>query len=127
MPHGEAPDSPAPEPAAHRVGCQVTDAGTELPQRFLRSVANLLADPGDEGLQVELVAHGPGLDLLSPEGPCASTVGELHARGVTFLACENTLRGPVLPARTEHGGRGHPRPPAMAAAGRRGPPRPPLP
>jgi intracellular sulfur oxidation DsrE/DsrF family protein len=80
----------------HHVVWQVVDDGPVMHERLLRQVANLLADLGAEGVEVEVVAHGAGLDLLLPGGPAAELVRDLQCRGVAFLACENTLRSREL-------------------------------
>lgn len=83
---------PGPSSARHRVVWQVVDAEPGRHERVLRQVANLLADLGPEGVQVEVVAHGEGLDLLLPGRPTAGTVRDLQDSGVVFAGCENTLR-----------------------------------
>lgn len=77
---------------SHRVVWQITEGGPEAGERFLRSLTNLLADLEGEGVEVEVVAQGPGLDLLLPRTGLAEQVEGLRGRGVRFLACENTLR-----------------------------------
>lgn len=80
------------EPLPHRVVWQVDDGDPALHQRLLQQAANLLADLAAEGAEVEVVAHGGGLDLLMAGGAPAGAVRELQGRGVVFLACRNTLR-----------------------------------
>ncbi len=63
-----------------------------------RNVANLLGDLG-EAAEVELVTHGPGVDLCLADSPQAEAVGALIARGVVVAACENTLRAQGIDAR----------------------------
>ena len=75
-----------------RVVWQLTDGGTEFHERFLRSVLNLMVDLEPDSAQVEVVAHGAGLDLLLPGRGSAHPVRDLQHRGVTFVACQNTLR-----------------------------------
>lgn len=91
----EHPD-PVPVSVSHHVVWQVVDDGPVMHERLLRQVANLLADLGAEGVEVEVVAHGAGLDLLLPGGAAARLVRDLQGRGVAFLACENTLRSREL-------------------------------
>lgn len=81
---------------SHRVVWQITEGGPEAGERLLRSLTNLLADLDGEGAEVEVVAQGPGLDLLLPRTGLADQVGGLRSRGVRFLACENTLRSRQL-------------------------------
>lgn len=61
----------------------------------LRNVANLLSELGD-GTPVELVAHGPGLDVALATAAHADQVRALLARGVTVAACANTMRSREL-------------------------------
>jgi uncharacterized protein len=43
--------------------------------------------------EVELVCHGPGLDLLiTSKSKASKAVAEWSAQGVTFAACNNTMR-----------------------------------
>ncbi len=76
----------------HRVVWQITD-GADAAERLLRSLANLLADLRADGVEIEVVAQAAGLDLLLADGTFAAEIADLRARGVAFLACENTLRG----------------------------------
>lgn len=77
---------------AHRVVWQVADGGAATQERLLRNLTNLIDELGVEGLQVEIVAHGAGLDLLLAQGRAVDTLRGLGERGVVFLACENTMR-----------------------------------
>ena len=88
-----------PVSVLHHVVWQVVDDGPAIHERLLRQVANLLADLAGEGVDVEVVAHGAGLDLLLPGGPNAELVRDLQGRGAAFLACENTLRSRELEVR----------------------------
>lgn len=58
----------------------------------MRNVRNLLDDFAG-ALRVELVAHGPAVDVCLRESPVAGDVQELIARGVVVAVCGNTLRG----------------------------------
>ena len=91
MPQDEFPAGLPP-----RVVWQLTDGGTEFHERFVRSVQNLVVDLEPDGAQVEVVAHGAGLDLLLPGRGTAQPVRDLKHRGVTFAACQNTLRSRLL-------------------------------
>ena len=69
----------------------VDEGGTEKHTSVLQNVANLLDEMG-AGLQVEVVAHGPGIDVCLRDSPAAGALSGLIARGVIVAACENTLR-----------------------------------
>jgi uncharacterized protein len=79
-------------PDGPRVVWQVVDGEADLHERLLRQAANLLADLQPDAVQIEVVAHGAGLDLLLAPGRIADLVRELQEAGVVFVACDNTLR-----------------------------------
>ncbi len=56
----------------------------------LRNTANLLRALGP-GTVVEVVAHGPGVELCTGESGLADTVSSLQSQGVAVCACANTL------------------------------------
>ncbi len=64
---------------------------------ILRNVSNLRAalDPDDK---IDVVTHGPGLDLLLETTEHAATVTDLIRQGVQFSACRNTLASRALTA-----------------------------
>jgi len=63
----------------------------------LRNIRNHL--DGDPGVQISVVALGPGVDMLMPGykdangTDYAAQVAALKARGVRFEVCENTMKG----------------------------------
>lgn len=68
----------------------LAEAGTERQSAVLRNVLNLRADLGP-GVPVELVAHGPGVELLTGESCLDAEVRQVLDQGVRLLACRNTL------------------------------------
>jgi len=100
--------------SAHRVVWQLVDGEAGVHERLLRQAANLLADLRPADVQIEVVAHGAGLDLLLTPGRIADLVHDLQELGVVFVACDNTLRSRGLTAvdlvegvRTTPSGVGH--------------------
>ena len=100
--------------AAHRVVWQVVDGGADVHERLLGQAANLLADLRPAAVEIEVVTHGAGLDLLLTPGRIADLVRDLQELGVVFVACDNTLRSRGLTsadlvdgARTTPSGVGH--------------------
>lgn len=60
----------------------------------LNNVANSLDELGEKNMEVEVVAHGPGINLLSKEkSPAAlqERIAALQERGVVFAACANSM------------------------------------
>lgn len=111
------PKASAPEvdsAPAHRIVWQLLDGGAGVHEQLLRQAANLLADLRPADVQIEVVAHGAGLDLLLTPGRIADLVRDLQELGVVFVACDNTLRSRGLTsvdlvegARTTPSGVGH--------------------
>ena len=58
----------------------------------IRSVDNLRRELGDQ-VVIEVVAHGPGLEVLLAESAVAAQVADRLAAGVAFTGCQNTLNG----------------------------------
>ena len=72
-------------------------AGAATADRAVRAVGNLLT-ASDLPVTVELVCYGPGIDLALAGGAAAERVRQLQERGVTVLACANSLTGRGLTA-----------------------------
>lgn len=68
------------------------EAAPEKHASVFLNITNLLNELGDE-TQVELVVHGPGLLAVIAVAPHSAKVSELLSRGVSVVACANTLRG----------------------------------
>jgi intracellular sulfur oxidation DsrE/DsrF family protein len=82
------------EPTLRGLVVHVPDTGSSAP--VLRNVTNLLAELG-AGIAVEVVAHGPGIDLVLA-GRHDVEVTDLISTGVLFSACRNTIRSRNLHA-----------------------------
>lgn len=77
--------------AEHKVVLQLSDNDPKK-QGLVISVANNLMkfyDP--DKVAVEIVAFGPGIDLLRPENPNRKAVESLVAQGVRVDICLNTV------------------------------------
>lgn len=67
--------------------------GTMAEQKLvLNNAANVLNYLGPDKVQIEIVAFGPGLRLLLKNNINAARVRSLHAQGVEFAACHNTMK-----------------------------------
>ena len=59
----------------------------------INNVENLRKAFGTETCEIEVVCHGPGIDLLfSHDNKLAPRIQKLSKTGVKFAACANTLR-----------------------------------
>jgi intracellular sulfur oxidation DsrE/DsrF family protein len=77
--------------AEHRIVLQLSD-GDSKKQNLVLSVANnLIKAYGPDKIAVEVVAFGPGIDLLRTENASRARVESLIAQGVSFDVCVNTL------------------------------------
>ncbi len=77
--------------AEHRIVLQLSD-GDAKKQGLVLSVANNLIKAYDpDKIAIEVVAFGPGIDLLRTENASRARVESLIAQGVTFDVCVNTL------------------------------------
>ena len=57
----------------------------------INNATNLLKYYGPGNVTIEIVAHGPGLSILMPDGKEAHRIPGLLKSGVTFNACEVTM------------------------------------
>lgn len=83
--------------AKHRVVIQLSNNDSLSWKGLMNNIRNLKAGWGDS-VQVEVVAHGPGVDLLTAAKTTQLERIRLYkSMGVTFLVCENTLRERNIP------------------------------
>ncbi len=77
--------------ARHRLALQLSDRDPSK-RAMILSVANkMLQVYGPDGIAVEVVAFGPGIDLLRAESPEREGVDSLISQGVVFDVCMNTV------------------------------------
>ncbi|HEU4806551.1 MAG TPA: hypothetical protein VFS91_12230 [Nitrobacter sp.] len=86
---------PAPLPdkpfAEHRVVLQLSDDDSKKQSLVLSVANNLIKAYGPDKIAIEVVAFGPGIDLLRTENASRIRVESLIAQGVRFDVCVNTL------------------------------------
>lgn len=92
---GLAADFPAEDPkpfAEARVLLQLSDRD-EAKQSIVLDVANNLIKHygGPDMIDIEIVAFGPGIDLLFAGNARAERIDSLAVSGVRFVACMNTV------------------------------------
>ena len=85
---GMAADAPA---VRHKVIFQVSDNDPAKWTLALNNVKNIQQDLGRDNVDIEVVAYGPGLNMLKLESAVSARVGDAIAQGVKILACENTM------------------------------------
>jgi intracellular sulfur oxidation DsrE/DsrF family protein len=93
----------AAAPATYKVVFQVSDADPAKWQMTLNNVRNAQTELGQDKVQVEVVAYGPGIAMLKADSEVAARLAEAAQSGAAVLACENSMRGFKL-ARTQMAG-----------------------
>lgn len=75
----------------HKVVIQLTSNDSLVHKAVIRQIANILeAAPRSK---IEVVCHSNGITFLqAAQFGQAARIAELHAKGVAFMACENTMR-----------------------------------
>ncbi len=75
----------------HKIVMQFSDSDSLSQASVVGQVKNIRA--AWPNAQIEVVCHGPGLDLLMPDKSKASNqVAEWSGKGVVFAACNNTMK-----------------------------------
>jgi intracellular sulfur oxidation DsrE/DsrF family protein len=91
----------SPKPVKHHVVVQVNFNGKDQWDELLRNVENLKKALGpDGGIEVEIVTHGKGVDLLTTKDPdLQARLKALADSGDIIAACGNTCRKKNLTAK----------------------------
>lgn len=75
-----------------KVVLQISDPNPFKQTQVLNVANNLIKHYGQDSVEVEIVAFGPGLRLLFVENANKGRIASLAGKGVTFSACANTTR-----------------------------------
>jgi uncharacterized protein len=78
--------------AKHHVIFQVSDNDPAKWNLALNNARNVQADLGKDNVEVEIVAYGPGLNMLKAESKVAGRLAAALDTNVGLVACENTMR-----------------------------------
>ncbi|MGB5901488.1 MAG: hypothetical protein WBF99_00670 [Xanthobacteraceae bacterium] len=82
------PDKPFAE---HRIVLQLSDSDAKKESLVISVANNLIKAYGPDAIAVEVVAFGPGIDVLRTENANRTRVESLISQGVKFDVCVNTL------------------------------------
>jgi hypothetical protein len=77
--------------AEHRLALQLSDRSQDKHALILSVANNILKAYGPDLVAIEVVAFGPGIDLLLAASPNRARVDSLIAQGVRFDVCMNTV------------------------------------
>ncbi|MBT3276797.1 DsrE family protein [Candidatus Thioglobus sp.] len=72
---------------------QVSTDDARTQKIVLNNAANLQKYYGADKVDVEIVAYGPGLGILTTGNKNASRVEKMAMTDITFSACQNTMNG----------------------------------
>ncbi|HEV7575983.1 MAG TPA: DsrE family protein [Caldimonas sp.] len=75
---------------------QVTDNDPARWNLILNNLGALKEGVGSEGAEIELVAYGPGVNMLKADSPVKHRIADALKAGVTINACQNTMNGMKL-------------------------------
>ena len=77
--------------AEHKLVIQISTDDLRVQQTALSNIVNLQKHYGMDNIEIELVAFGPGLRMLTPQSTLAPRIASLAMQEVTFTACKNTM------------------------------------
>ena len=75
---------------------QVTDNDPARWNMILNNMVNLKEGVGSESVEIELVAYGPGINMLKADSPVKHRIADALKSGVKINACQNTMSGMKL-------------------------------
>ena len=77
----------------HKLVIQVNSKDALTQKIALNNAVNIQKAYGVDNVDVEIVAYGPGLSMLTPKNKKqAARVKSLAVQGITFSACGNTIK-----------------------------------
>jgi len=82
--------------AKNRALFQVTDNDPARWNMILNNMQNLREGVAGEPVEIELVAYGPGINMLKSESAVRQRIAEALKSGVKVNACQNTMNGMKL-------------------------------
>jgi intracellular sulfur oxidation DsrE/DsrF family protein len=93
MPQAYAQQAPQQDKpfAEHKIVLQLSDNDPKKQGLVLGVASNLMKFYDPDKIAVEVVAFGPGIELLRPENPNRKMVESLVAQGARFDICLNTV------------------------------------
>lgn len=75
---------------------QISENNPAIWNLALNNAKNIQQDLGKENTNIEIVAYGPGINMLKFDSEVAPRLKEASAGGVALLACGNTMKNQKL-------------------------------
>jgi len=88
--------APALAEEKSRMVIQVSDNDSGKWNLALNNAKNIQKDLGNANVDLEIIAYGPGINMLKAESEVGNRINEAVASGVKVLACQNTMRNQKL-------------------------------
>jgi intracellular sulfur oxidation DsrE/DsrF family protein len=73
-----------------KVVIQLSSNDTLVHKSLIRQLNNILN--AFETIRIEVVVHGPGIEMMMKNAPYENNLQLLHKKGIRFLACQNTMK-----------------------------------
>ena len=95
---------PAYSQGKQKVIFQVSDGDPAKWSLALNNARNVQQDLGQDNVQIEIVAYGPGLGMLKADSKVGDRLAGAMDNNVTLLACENTMTNTKVNRSEMYGG-----------------------
>ena len=97
----------AATPVAHAadkqgVVIQISDNDPAKWNLALNNAKNIQNDLGKNNVQIEIVAYGPGINMLKKDSDVGPRLDEVTMEGITVSACQNTMHALKLSEKDMH-------------------------
>ena len=87
-----------------RLVIQVSDNDPAKWRLALNNAQNVQADLGKDNVEIEIVAYGPGLEMLKMESKVSDRLAQALDNRVNLVACENTMTNNKVSKADMYGG-----------------------
>ena len=91
----------------YKVVFQVSDNDPAKWRLALNNAQNVQAELGKNNVAIEIVAYGPGLEMLKMESKVSDRLAQALDNRVILIACENTMLNSKTPKSDMYGGIGY--------------------
>ena len=75
----------------HRLIIQINTDDPKTQSQALSNIVNLQKHYGIDNIEIEVVAYGPGLHMVTAKSPLQQRISSLMQSDVVFTACGNTM------------------------------------
>jgi intracellular sulfur oxidation DsrE/DsrF family protein len=87
-----AEDQPQVASGHEKVVLQVSDSDVARWNLTLNNAFNLQDLVGKDNIDIEIVAYGPGIDMLRLESLVGDKIDKAIGQGIKIVACQNTMK-----------------------------------